>query len=93
MKVIRLFNFRVGVLHFIALLIFILTAAPAMSGSLIIDVKGHAAGQLSRFGLENKNNRAFNEAFAGEIQLGHESASFISFGSLPQGLVTNPFRF
>ncbi|MCB1949365.1 hypothetical protein [Nitrosomonas sp.] len=70
-----------------------LIAAPAFSSSLIIDTKGYASGQLSRIGRENLSLRGFSDAYAGEILLGHESASFISFGSLPQNLVTNPFRF
>ncbi|SER49342.1 hypothetical protein SAMN05421690_103113 [Nitrosomonas sp. Nm51] len=68
-------------------------AAPAFSSSLIIDTKGYASGQLSRIGRENLSRRGLGVAYTGEILLGHDSASFISFGSLPQNLVTNPFRF
>ncbi|SFK71844.1 hypothetical protein SAMN05216302_101350 [Nitrosomonas aestuarii] len=70
-----------------------LFSVPVNSRSLIIDTKGYASGQLSRVGRQNMFNRALNTAYAGEVLLGHESASFISFGSLPQNLVTNPFQF
>lgn len=74
-------------------LIMSLISAPVYSGSLIIDTKGYASGQLSRIGRDNALNRTFNTAYVGEVLLGHESASFISFGSIPQNLVTNPFQF
>ncbi len=70
-----------------------LIPVPVLSGSLIIDVKGYASGQLSRIGRENTLNRTFNVAYLGELLLGHDSASFIGFGSMPQNLVTNPFTF
>ncbi|WP_292988811.1 hypothetical protein [Nitrosomonas sp.] len=85
-----LFLSWVLILNLVLLSVF---SVPVYSRSLIIDTKGYASGQLSRIGRQNTFNRALNSAYAGEVLLGHESASFISFGSLPQNLVTNPFQF
>ena len=84
-----------GITLFILSLILIanLVSTPLYSQSLIIDTKGYASGQLSRIGRDNAFNRTLNTAYVGEVLLGHESASFISFGSIPQNLVTNPFQF
>lgn len=86
----RLLNVKTLVLFF-ALLLKIINV-PVFSKSLIIDTKGYASGQLSRVWHENTST-AISQAFTGELLLGHESASFISFGNQPQDLVTNPWRF
>ncbi len=70
-----------------------LLVGSALSRSLIIDTRGYASGQLSRIVRENTQGNVFNSTRAGEMLLGYGSASFISFGSLPQNLVTNPFLF
>lgn len=56
---------------------------------MIIDTKGYTSGQLSKVSREN----TFSRAFVGEILLGHESITFISFWNQPPNLVTNPWRF
>jgi len=85
--------YRVTLIVLISMVMTCLTAGPVISRSLIIDTRGYASGQLSRIVRENIQSKAFNSARAGEILLGYGSASFISFGSIPQNLVTNPFSF
>ncbi|WP_143058736.1 hypothetical protein [Nitrosomonas marina] len=91
---IRLWNLSMPGMLVLSLLVGIsMNAATVFASSLIIDTKGYASGQLSRVGRDDTFGRGMSGAYAGELLLGHESASFISFGSLPQNLVTNPFRF
>lgn len=61
--------------------------------SLIIDTKGYVSGQLSRVNLDVNQSGVFGRVYIGEILLGHDSATFISSGNQPQGLVSNPWRF
>lgn len=61
--------------------------------SLIIDTKGYVSGQLSRVNLDANQSGVFGKVYIGEILLGHDSATFISLGNQPQGLVANPWRF
>lgn len=59
----------------------------------VVDTQGYAAGQLSRIGLQNKLNSAFNQAYAGQLLLGVNSGSFISYGGFPLSLDNNPWLF
>ena len=61
--------------------------------SLIIDTKGYVSGQLSRVSLDANQSGVFGRVYVGEILLGHDSATFISIGNQPRGLVANPWRF
>jgi len=57
------------------------------------NTQGYASGQLSRIGLQNKLNSAFNQAYAGQLLLGVNSGSFISYGGFPLSLDNNPWLF
>ncbi len=59
----------------------------------VVDTQGYAAGQLSRIGLQNKLNNAFNQAYAGQLLLGNGSGSFVSYGGFPLSLDNNPWPF
>jgi hypothetical protein len=59
----------------------------------VVDTQGYASGQLSRIGLQNKLNSAFNQAYAGQLLLGTNSGSFISYGGFPLSLDNNPWPF
>lgn len=72
-------------------LIFVSTSISARS--LIIDTKGYVSGQLSRVNLDANQSGVFGRVYIGEILLGHDSATFISIGNQPRGLVANPWRF
>lgn len=86
---------RIRLLQNKALILFLVlfNAAPVLSGSLIIDTKSYASGQLGRVWRANTSYAMHGRAYTGELLLGHNSASFISFGNQPQALVTNPMRF
>ncbi len=71
------------------LLVMMLIPNRGFAGSLIFDTRGYASGQLSKLSRE----RTFSSAVVGEVFLGNESASFISIGNQPPGLVNNPWRF
>ena len=81
----------------IVLLLVFLSLVPVTSlvsaRSLIIDTKGYVSGQLSRVNLDRNQNSAFGRVYIGEVLLGFNSATFISFGNQPRNLVTNPWRF
>ena len=64
-----------------------------LARSLIIDTKGYVSGQLSRVSLDANQSGVFGRVYVGEILLGHDSATFISIGNQPRGLVANPWRF
>ncbi len=59
----------------------------------VVDTQGYASGQLSRIGLQNKFNNAFNQAYAGQLLLGNGSGSFVSYGGFPLSLDNNPWPF
>ncbi len=68
-------------------------STPISARSLIIDTKGYVSGQLSRVSLDANQSGAFGRVYIGEILLGHDSATFVSLGNQPRGLVANPWRF
>lgn len=68
-------------------------STPISARSLIVDTKGYVSGQLSRVNLDTGQSGVFGRIYIGEILLGHDSATFISLGNQPQGLVANPWRF
>jgi hypothetical protein len=76
-------------LSLLFLILFILVPNRGFAGSLIIDTRGYASGQLSKLSRE----RTFSSAVVGEVFLGTDSVSFISLGNQPPGLVSNPWRF
>ncbi len=59
----------------------------------VVDTQGYASGQLSRIGLQNKFNNAFNQAYAGQLLLGNGSGLFVSYGGFPLNLDNNPWPF
>ena len=72
----------------------LISASTSISArSLIIDTKGYVSGQLSRVKLDANQSGVFGKVYIGEILLGHDSATFISLGNQPEGLVANPWRF
>lgn len=74
---------------FLLLWVLTLLIEPVYASLLIIDTKGYSSGRLSSVSLE----RTFNNAYVGEVLLGYDSISFISFGNQPPGLVANPWQF
>ena len=74
---------------FLLVWILILITEPIFASLLIIDTKGYASGRLSSVSLE----RTFNNAYVGEVLLGYDSITFISFGNQPPNLVSNPWQF
>ena len=64
-----------------------------ISRLFLIDTHGYAAGQLSRIGRENMFNRTINKAYVGQLLLGNDSGSFVSYGGMPLGLDNNPWPF
>ncbi|UJP05833.1 MAG: hypothetical protein LZF61_02330 [Nitrosomonas sp.] len=51
--------------------------------------EGYVYGQLSKV----SHDKNITRVYLGEISLGHESMTFISFGNQPTNLVTNPWQF
>lgn len=74
---------------FLLLWVLILISESVFASLLIIDTKGYVSGRLSKVSLE----RTFSSAFTGEVLLGHDSVTFISFGNQPPDLVSNPWQF
>ncbi|SDY81524.1 hypothetical protein [Nitrosomonas sp. Nm33] len=81
------FNIRSFLLLWV--LILTLITEPIFASLLIIDTKGYSSGRLSRVALE----RTFNNAYIGEVLLGYDSITFVSFGNQPPNLVSNPWQF
>jgi len=69
------------------------TQEKAIPRIFLVDTHGYASGQLSRIERENMFNRALNETYVGQLLLGNDSGSFISYGGFPLGLDNNPWPF
>lgn len=76
-------------LFFLWALILALISEPVLASLLIIDTKGYVSGRLISVSLE----RTFSSAYIGDVLLGRDSISFISFGNQPPDLVSNPWQF
>jgi hypothetical protein len=76
---------------FLLFLLLILALIPELvfSRLFIINSNGYVSGRLSGVSLE----RAFNHAYIGEVTLGRDSITFMSYGNQPHNLVTNPWQF
>jgi hypothetical protein len=76
---------------FILLLLLIPALIPELvfSRQFIIDTNGYVSGRLSGVSLE----RTFNHAYIGDVTLGRDSITFMSYGNQPHNLVTNPWQF
>ncbi|MBX3629605.1 MAG: hypothetical protein KF908_06730 [Nitrosomonas sp.] len=82
-----------GVLHSGSVTAQFLQDGQVIPTAPVVDTQGYASGQLSRVGLQNKFNNAFNQAYAGQLLLGSGSGSFVSYGGFPLSLDNNPWPF